>query len=169
MNTWVTSTHQKAASSLWYHELQIRERDGIRDRKIAWHRHAAQLKRLHSRVQQPHETNQCTRVICSIKWNQPGANMSGVHFNKDKWKLYKYLKLNRARRIFSHILASTSITFSNLIFVWINSIHTVCPRSGDLFYIVSYNLKWFTWTYSIMHTYTGNTSLCIQNSAINYV
>ena len=30
-------------------------------------------------------------------------------------------------------------------------IHTVCPRSSDQFYIVSYDIKWITtsWTYSI--------------------
>ena len=29
---------------------------------------------------------------------------------------------------------------------------TVCPRSGDPFYIVSYNMKWVTtsWTYSML-------------------
>ena len=32
---------------------------------------------------------------------------------------------------------------------WIQYIHTVCPRSSDPFYIVSYYIKWVTasWTY----------------------
>ena len=31
--------------------------------------------------------------------------------------------------------------------------YTVCPRSSDLFYVVTYNIKWVTtsWTYSILY------------------
>ena len=34
--------------------------------------------------------------------------------------------------------------------------HTLCPRSSDPFYVVSYNMKWVTtsWTYSIYHLHT---------------
>ena len=40
---------------------------------------------------------------------------------------------------------------------------TVCPRRSDPFYLVSYNIKWITtsWTYSIIFKYFHPSTLCV--------
>ena len=54
--------------------------------------------------------------------------------------------------------------------MWINMDNTMCPRSSDPFYIVTYHIKWVTtpWTYSTIYTRVvflceGFSLLCVRH------